>query len=332
MLNFQNAMSYKLVNVLGVPCIAIAVCFASVGFAQDNANKPVKLIVSLSTGTALDRAARWTADWLEKETSRTTVVENRPGASGLIATEHVMRAPPDGSMLLFGGSTMSLSAALVNSRAPNPATALRPVARLSIQPIVLVTGKAHQFTSVQALIAHAKATPKPLTYATGGVGSPGHFSATIFARHVGIELVHIPYPTASALNRDVISGQVDLSFNVLPSVDPHLKNGQLRALAVTGERRSAALPELPTLTELGFGDEYPVSWYGVFAPPATPPEMAMRLGADLRRAMEQSQNRATLASAGIAIDFLDSEQFRRAILKEMARAADIARRENIGVE
>ncbi len=331
--NFLVALRTQRVCLNTLVALALSlVALAPPALAQDTGAKPIKLVVSLSSGTALDRAARWAADWLEKETNRPTIVENRPGASGLIATELVMRAPPDGATLLFGGSTMSLSAALLNSRAPHPATAMRPIARLSTQPIVLVAGKSHNFTTIDELVAFAKTASKPLTYATGGVGSPGHFSAAIFSRHVGIELIHVPYPNAGSLNRDVISGQVDLSFNVLPSVDPHLKNGQMRALAVTGERRVATLPDVPTLTERGYGDDYPVSWYGVFGPPGMTVEAAQRLASDLRRATEQPQHRATLAAAGIAMEFQDSETFRRAIVKEVARAAEIARRENIGTE
>ena len=297
-----------------------------------DSTRPVKLIVSLSAGTALDRAARWAADLLEKELGQTVIVENRPGASGLIATEQVMRAAPDGSTLLFGGSTMALSASLANARAPHPAKALQPIARLTTQPILLVAGSKLAPRSMSELINHAKVAGAALSYATGGVGSPGHFSGSMFARTTGVDLVHVPYPTAGALNRDVLSGQVDLSFNVLPSVDPHLRSGQFRAFATTGTRRLVAFPEVPTFAELGLGDDYPVSWYGVFAPPGTAATIVQRVSGALKRAIDKPEQRATLAATGLLADFRDSVQFTADLHAEVARATEVARRENIGAE
>jgi tripartite-type tricarboxylate transporter receptor subunit TctC len=275
-----------------------AVHFVFPAFAQDYPSRPVRLVVPFAAGGPNDIIARLVGGRLSDALGQPIVVENRPGAGGNIGTDFVAKAPPDGYTLLSAGPGSLIINPLLGSVPYDTARDFAPVSLMASAPNVLVVHPSLPARSVKELIELARARPRQLNYASGGPGSTPHLSGALFAVMAGIDIVHIPYKGTGPASADLLGGQVQMAFFGIPPLLPHIKSGKLRALAVTGKRRSPELPEVPTVDEAGLGGYEVSPWYGLLAPAGTPRAIVARLNAEVTRIVRGAEMREKLASQG----------------------------------
>ncbi|MEJ0071827.1 MAG: tripartite tricarboxylate transporter substrate binding protein [Pseudomonadota bacterium] len=235
--------------------------------------KLVRLIVAFPPGGTNDAIARLLAQRLSETWGQPVIVDNRAGAGGTIGTDLVARAEPDGyTLLVTPPGPITTNASLYAKLPYDPTTAFAPVTVISTAPNLLLINPKRPETTVAALVAAAQAAPGKITYASQGTGTTSHLTGALFATTAGIALVHVPYKGSAPAVNDLLSGQVDIMFDAIGNSLGHVRGGTLRALALSGERRLAALPALPTMIEAGFPHFTSVVWYSMVAPAGTPAE------------------------------------------------------------
>jgi tripartite-type tricarboxylate transporter receptor subunit TctC len=315
--------------------LAAGVSFA--GVAADAADpmsypvKPVRFIVPFPPGGGTDIVARLVAQKLSMRWGQQVVVDNRGGAGGTIATEMAARGAPDGYTMLLGTSGGLVINPLLNTQlAYDPIRDLAPVSLLVINPQLLVVNPALPVKSVRELIALAKARPGKLNYASAGPGSPNHLGMELFKSMTGTDMVHVPYKGAAPGITDLLGGQVQLMFNPMPPLLPHVHSGKLRALAVGSSGRSPAAPEIPTVAESGvLGFEY-VLWYGVFVPAQTPRAIVEKLNQSLVAILADRDTAQRLISQGAEPRAGSPGEFAQFIENDTARIKKLIA--NVGIK
>jgi tripartite-type tricarboxylate transporter receptor subunit TctC len=294
-------------------------------------NRPVRLIVSYQSGTAIDTVARIVAEKLQANLGQPVVIENRPGMSGNIAEDFVAKSAPDGHTLLVAGFSLVTVPGIYGAKGVDPIQAFTPVGLLATQPLALMVHPSLGFDSLPDLIAEARRHPGKLTYSTTGAASPASLVARMLWARAGVELLHIPYGTSGAF-KDLLSGEVPITFNYLQGKETYLENHQLRALAVTGGSRVAAFPNTPTVAEQGFpGFEF-TSWFGLLAPAGTPAAIVRRLNGEVARILQLPDTRERFAGLGIEPAGGTPEQFATQIREELARWTPIVKAADIKEE
>jgi tripartite-type tricarboxylate transporter receptor subunit TctC len=266
--------------------IALALLQGSLAAAQVYPSKPVKMLLPVPPGAGTDVVARTVADKFQAKFGQPFVVEHRGGAGGNIAAELVFKAPPDGyTLFLTGQGPLVINKALYGNVAYDPA-AFVPISLLASGLSVLVVHPRVPASTVPQLIAHAKANPGRLNYASSGSGTIPHLAGELFKAMAGVNIVHVPYKGMGGALADVLGGQVDMMFAGLSSSQPLIREGKLRLIANGGEKRNAALPDTPTVAETlpGFAAE---NWFGLVAPPGTPAAIARQLSLAAAEAMKQ---------------------------------------------
>ena len=265
--------------------------------AQTFPERPLRIIVAFSTGTAADIVARQIALKLTDTLGKQVIVENRDGAAGTIGGALAARATPDGHTMLIASPSTIVSPLLIKDLPYEVSRDFSPVAMMAVFPTVLVVGAQTKAGSVKELLELAKTAPGKLNYATAGRGTASHLSAELLRTMTGVTIVEVAYrATAQALN-DTISGEVAMYFPNLVSAMPHIKSARLKGLAVTGAQRSQAAPDIPALAETLPGYEA-ASWYGIVVPARTPSAVIARLHADIAKALQQPDVRQRLLSLG----------------------------------
>jgi tripartite-type tricarboxylate transporter receptor subunit TctC len=255
-------------------CCALPAVPAS---AQALPAKPIKFVVPFGPGGSGDTMARLIGHHLSERIGQPVVVENRMGAGGNIGADAVAKSEPDGTTLLMGANYLAIAPNMYKKLSYDPLKGLAPVTNIGSIPMVLVVNNAVPARTVAELIAVAKSKPGQLSYATPGLGTTTHLASELFKQQVGIELQHVPYRANPLAMNDVISGQVPVFFDLVTTGAPQVRGGKVRGLATTGLKRSAALPDLPTMIEAGVADFEAGTWVAVFAQGRTPREIVMRL-------------------------------------------------------
>jgi tripartite-type tricarboxylate transporter receptor subunit TctC len=260
----------------------------------------VKLIVPFPAGGTTDIFARHIGDRLAKAFGHNFVIDNRGGAGGNIGSDAVAKADPDGYTLLVGTvGTHAINSSLYTRMTFDPLKDFAPVAYLAGVPNIMeVNPKNVKATTVKDFIAEAKAASKKLSFASSGNGTSIHLSGEMFKQMTGVELVHVPYRGSAPAVNDLIAGQVDLMFDNLPSSIEQVRGGNLRAIAVTSLKRSAALPDVPTIAESGLPGFDASSWFAIFAPAKTPPEIVAKLNAEVLKALADPELQKRFADIG----------------------------------
>ncbi|HEY9446085.1 MAG TPA: tripartite tricarboxylate transporter substrate binding protein [Burkholderiales bacterium] len=284
---------------LGKLSIVLLAAASVPALAQTYPSRPIRLIVPSTPGGSVDTLARTVAPKLSEKWGQQVVVDNRAGAGGAIAAELVAKSPPDGYTLIM--ATVSSAATNVSLRKNlpyNPVTDFAPVTLVATQNLMLVIHPSVPAKNVKELIALAKKQPGQLSFASAGNGTGGHLSGELFKLLAGIDLLHIPYKGVAPALVDVVAGQVSMTFASLLSGQPHYKSGRLRALAVTGAKRSAAVPELPTMQEAGVKGYESSTWYGVLAPAGTPAEVVTKLNGEIVSILKQPEIHDRLSREG----------------------------------
>ena len=285
---------------LALACAAAAPAVAAEGASFPS--RPVTLVVPFTPSSGSDTIARIVGPKLAARWGQPVVVDNRPGASGNLGTAFVAKAPADGHTLLMAINTHTMTPALYKSL---PFDALRdfaPVTKLAEANFTLAVNPNLPAQDLASLVAYSKANPGKLNYATPGNGTPHHLAMELFKSTAGVSFTHVPYKGISGALTDLMGGHVDLMFASVPSVRTHAQAGKVRLLAVTGEKRTAQLPEVRTFREQGYaGMDVIDAWYAVLAPARTPPELVARLNADFVQVMNSDEVKAELAQLGLKV-------------------------------
>jgi len=262
-------------------------------------NRPIRFVLAQAPGAVVDAVMRRVADKLAAALSVPIVIENRPGASGNVASVYVAKQAPDGYTFLVGASGMTTLPTTLGSAAVDPLRALAPVSLLIRQPIVIVAHPDAHIDSLGELLARARREPGALAYSTGGVGTTDHLAALLLSMRAGVRMVNVPYVNIGQEVKDLVAGEVKIGFVTVGNARPHVNSGSLRALAIATSQRSAALPEVPTIAESGIPGFDVALWQGVFAPYATPREIVERIHVELVRALALADVREMLAASGV---------------------------------
>jgi tripartite-type tricarboxylate transporter receptor subunit TctC len=296
-------------------------------------DKPVHLIVPFSAGSAVDTLARIPGQKLAELWGQPLVVDNRTGANTIIGTEAAAKAAPDGyTLLLTNDAALATNPALYPKLPYAPLRDFAPITLGASIPVVLVAHATEPYASVMELIAYAKANPGKLHYASGGNGSAQHVPMEMFKQIAGIDLVHVPYKGLGPAFNDVVSGQVPVMFAGLSNTPPHIKAGRIRALAIGSAKRSAAMPDVPTMQEAGVpGFDYS-AWAGILAPAGTPAAVVQKVNADWARVIAMPEVRDKLVALGFELQATSPAQFAEMIKREMAKVAKVVKDANIRVD
>ena len=267
-------------------------------FAQAYPTKPIRIIVPATPGGAIDLAARTIAAKLTDAWGQPVLVENRAGAAGIIGSEAVAKAAPDGYTLALVASSHAINPSLYPKLPFDTTKDFAPVALTHVVPLVMVVNPSVPASSATEFITHAKANPGKLTFASSGNGGAPHLSAELFKAMAGVYMVHIPYKGSTAAHPDLIAGQTQVMFDTVVAIAPHVKTGKVRALGVTTARRSPALPEVPTLAEAGLRGYETSTWGGLLAPANTPSEVVTKLASEVTRILKLPDVRERMLAAG----------------------------------
>ena len=313
---------------------AATVLIAGGAHAADVAypTKPVRIMVGANAGGGTDIIARMLAEKFQLALKQPFVVENRPGASNTIAADVTAKAPADGYTLLVATNTGQAIAPHMMKLGFDPLTGLQPVGLVVVVPNVLVVGATTPYQSVQDLVAAAKAKPGDLKYASSGIGSTQHIAGEAFDLAAGIKTTHVPYKGSSQAHVDILSGEVQMMFDTTSSAMPQIKAGKLRPLAVTTPKRSAELPNVPTLAEAGFPGFEMSTWYAMLATGGTPKSIVDRLAAELDRVLKMPDVQARLRALGGEPGGITQEQFAELNRTEFERMGKLIRDNNIKAE
>jgi tripartite-type tricarboxylate transporter receptor subunit TctC len=299
--------------------------------AQSYPVRPVRLTVQTPAGGSPDIIARVISQWLSERLGQQFVVDNRPGASGNIGTEAVVRAPADGYSLLLSMSANAINATLFDNLRFNFARDTAPVALIGRIPLVMEVHPSLPAKTVPEFIAYAKANPGKINMASAGNATPLHVAGELFQMMAGVRLVHVPYRGEAVAMPDLLTGQVHVMFGVVPSSLGYIREGKLRALGVTTAKRLEVLPDVPAMEEFLAGYEAS-GWYGIAAPKATPPEIVERLNQEINAAFADPKMKERLAGLGCLVSAGSPSDFERFIAGETDKWAKVIRTAGLKAE
>jgi len=303
-------------------CLAIGLAAAQSSYPE----RPIKMVVGFSAGGGTDVIARILAPAMSAGLNQSVIVENRPGASGMLAAADVIRSTPDGYTLMMGSqTTFAVAPALYRKFAINPARDFAGVALAGASPLVLVVHPSVPARSVAELIALAKARPGAINFASGGIGTTPHMTGELFAQLAGIKLVHVAYRGEAPAINDLLGGQIPVMFANLSAVIGNVKAGSLRALAVTGAQRSPLTPEIPTLAEAAIPGFAAETWFAVVVPAATPRAIVGRLNAEMQRDVKDPDLARRVADLGMTLGGGTSEELDAYIKAEIDKWGKVIR-------
>src|SRR5712692_525586 len=319
-----------------IVCSAILVFACGAGAAAQDAPypaRPIKMIVPFPPGGPVDVTARILSQHLPELLGQPVVVENRAGAAGSLGAKAVASAEPDGYTLLCGNiSTLVVLPAVTNNRDYDPSKAFAPIAKVSQNHEVLVVHPAFAARSVAELVAYAKANPGKLNYGSAGHGNATHLAAELFKLRTGIDIVHIPYKGAADAVTAVLGGQVQMFFGDIGGVLPLLREGTLRALAVSSETRNALVPDLPTMIESGVPDYVVLTYIGVVAPAGTPAGIVGRLNTAINESLTSPEVAAAFAKLGAELRPGAPADFAAFLAAETQKWSNVVKSANIKVD
>ena len=320
---------------LAVAATVAAGSFAALpAFAQANyPAKPITIVVPFAAGGTTDILARVIGEALKNELGQPVVIDNRAGAGGNIGGALAAKAAPDGYTLFMGTvGTHAINQSLYKKMPFDPLKDFAPLTRVAMVPNLLVAHPTRPYKSVQELIAYAKANPGRVTFGSSGNGSSIHLSGELFNSMAKVDMIHVPYKGSAPAVSDLIGGQIDIMFDNMPSAIQHVRSGRLKAIAVTTARRSPELPNVPTIAEAGVPGYEATSWFGMFAPAATPAAIVARLNTALVKVLGDAQVKKKLAEQGAEPHAEKPEQFAEFIRKETAKWSQVVKASGASVD
>lgn len=296
----------------------------SASFASAWPQRPIQIVVPQSAGGGADILARELAVKLQPLLGQPVVVENKPGAAGIIGTEYVSRAAPDGYTYVMGAiSTHGINPGLYKRLSYDALKDFTPVSLVATAPLMVVTHPSFPAQSVQELIDMAKAKPGGITYASAGTGNSTHLAGELFKSMAGVDIMHVPFKGSTQAEVGLMGNHVSLMFSSILSAYPHSKEGNMKALAVTSAQRSAVAPELPTVAEAGLPGYDVTPWYGVFAPAGTPSEVIERMNKEIAVVLNDPDIKAKFASLGAEPGNMTNAEYKQFVQDEVKKWAKV---------
>ena len=322
------------------PLLLVGALFAGIAVAQTPSaaeqqlgSAPFRIVAPFPPGGPVDTLSRLLAAGLQEKYKQAAITDNRIGASGNLGIDQVKHAAADGhTLLVIPAGNLTINPTLMPKLGYSVETDFVPVTSLATAPNVLAVNATLPARTVAELVALSKARPNTLGYASPGVGSGLHLAGELFKQQSGADLLHVPYKGSAPALNDVLGGQVAAIFANVPAVLAHIQSGKLRALAVTGDRRAAALPDVPTLAEAGVKGVSVTSWYGLLAPSGTPPALVAQLARDAAQILSRPATVAELQAQGLGLWLVGEAAFGDIIRKETAAWAQIVKARNIQPE
>ena len=308
--------------------LIVASSISSVAFAQEYPTKPIRMIVPFAPGGGTDIVARVLAQKMTAQFKQTVIVDNRAGGGGTIGIETAVRATPDGYTVIIMSGSYATNAAMFKTSF-DPANDILPMGLIGDTAFILVMHPSVQLKSVSELVAHLKAKPGSLNYASSGTGGIAHLSGELFDLLAGTKMTHIAYKGTGPAMNDVLGGQVQMIFGSAPSTVPLVKANRLRALAVTTMKRMSSFPELPTIDEAGVKGYEVVLWYGVLGPKALPKHIVERWNSGIRKATKLPDMRERLISEGFEIDDSPPSVFQALLKRDVAKWQKVVKDANV---
>jgi tripartite-type tricarboxylate transporter receptor subunit TctC len=316
-----------------VMMLVLAATFCRGAWSQVYPAKPVRLVVPFSAGGGADIFARLVGRKLGENMGQSFVVDNRAGASGIIGCELVARAAPDGYTLLMGTTGTHTTNPAVFSKLPyDPLKDFAPISLVAESPFVLLVHPSLPVKSVQELIAFAKTRPGQITYGSSGIGSSSHLGFELFNMMAGIKGVHVPYKGLAPATLDTVSGNLIMTWNSITAAAPYIRDKRLRALGIGSTKRSKLMPDIPTIAESGLKGYELGSWYGIFAPAGTPPEIVQRLHNELVKAIASPDISEQLVALGAEPVGSTPEAFVAVLKRDLVKWQKVAREANVKAE
>ena len=297
----------------------VAVLMCSTATAEDYPNKPIRFVVPFPPGGSADILARTVGDKLAAALRQPVVVENKPGAGGIVGAETVAKSAPDGYTLLFANTNIAINPSLYRSLPYDTEKAFLPVVQLVSVPNLLLVAEDVPVNSVADLIALAKAKPGTLNYASAGNGTFPHLAIELFKLQAGVSLMHVPYKGAAPALNALLAKEVQVLSNDLLNALPLVKAGKIKALAITGNVRSATIPEIPTMAEAGLKNYAAVGWQGVMVPAGTPAAIVARLNSEINKALKDVGLRDRLSAQGLEVVGGTAQQFAEFVRRDTER-------------
>lgn len=312
---------------------AALVLGAGIAAAQSFPSKPVRILVGFGAGGSTDIVARILAQNLTAEWKQNVLVENRPGASGMIAADLTAKAAPDGYTLLMSPQTsLAVAPALYGKAAYDTMRDFTPITLTGYTPLLMVVHPSFPPKTFKEFIALAKKSKEPLTFGSGGVGSSPHMAGELMSAQLGIRFTHVPYKGENPALADTISGQIPIMFGNLPVAVPHVNSGRLRGLANTWSTRSPLAPNVPTVAESGLKDYAIATWFGLLGPANMPPELVARIQRDTSRVFNQSATKERLTRMGVDLVLDSPAEFRDYLRSEITRYTKVIKDAGIKVQ
>jgi tripartite-type tricarboxylate transporter receptor subunit TctC len=289
-------------GVVSVFCAVLAICLVTISlpeaFAEAYPTKPVRIVVASTAGSSTDIVTRLIGGQLSEALGQQFIIDNRAGAAGRIGTEIAARSDPDGYTLLTINAVTTIDEAMYKNLKYDLAKDFAPISLIGKAPFVLVVNPSVPATSVKELVMLAKSRPGALKYGSGGAGSSAHLAGETLKFLTGIDILHVPYKGVTPAMTATMAGEVEMTFQTIPTCLPMIQSGKLRALAVTTAKRSSLLPDLPSIAEFVPGFDI-TGWYGLVAPAKTPPAILSKLNAEVIKALKSSAVREKLKSLGV---------------------------------
>ena len=319
----------KLVKLL---LFSFALCWAYAASAQNYPTKPIKLVVPYAAGGGSDFVARLIGLKLTEVLGQSIIIDNRPGAGGLIGAELVERTVADGYTLLLADASFTISPVVNKKSSYHAIKDFAPIALVADTPYVFITPATESASTLLEYVAQARAQPNKISLGSAGNGSGSHLAGELFQLNANLKLIHIPYKSSGQVTIDTMSGQVQSSFATAPSVVQNYKSGKLKILASASSKRSAALPDVPLFTELGFKEVVITNWYGVLAPAGTSPQLVERLSQELARIVQLPDVRERLNGAALEPMQSTPQLFSEHIATELSKWEFIVREAKIQID
>ncbi len=294
-------------------------------------NKPIRMIVPFAAGGSTDNLARTMAQKLGDLLGQPVIVDNRPGGNAIIGSEALTKSAPDGYTIMM----TSVDHTVIPQLLPTPYDPVKdfvPVGAVSYTQLLLVVNPSVPVNNLQELIAYAKANPGKLNYASSGSGGVPHLTGEMFSNLAGIKMQHIPYKGGGPAMIDLVGGQVQLTFAIPINAIPHIKNGKLRPIAITGTARNEALPQVPTFTESGVPGLDVKTWFAVFAPVGTPKPIVDKLSEDIRKALAMPEVKEKLAAQGMEPYVTTPDEFAAIVKADVAKYGQVIKAGNIKID
>lgn len=302
-------------------------------FASDYPSRPITMVVPFPAGGAVDVVGRLVAEKMSTELKTPVIVENRPGAGGTVGSGQVARARPDGYTILLGTNATHVLGPLLYTKLTYKATEdFVPIAQVTSSPMVIVGNSKSQAVNLDSLLKELKAAGPAGTYGSNGAGTLTHLAGALLNQTQNMQLVHVPYNGGPAVATALGGGEITVSINVIPAVQGLLQSGRIKAVATTGEQRSPALPDVPTVAEQGHKELESSVWFGMWAPAKTPPAIVETLSTTLKKVLDMPDTRARLAARGDSVSYRSSAELTAYIQSESERWGSIVKAANISLD